>query len=104
MPQVFLNDKELRWCQHSIPTLKKKHKPKAQNTPNKKSENPGQSSNSNQPKKKDKKFSTKTAKDDNQLKNLNSQKKAKKSSKSKRRNSVNTEILAEVLDLLHKLN
>ncbi|PKC00937.1 hypothetical protein RhiirA5_504895 [Rhizophagus irregularis] len=45
-----------------------------------------------------------TAKDDNQLKNLNSQKKAKKSSKSKGRNIVNKEILAEVLDLLRKLN
>ncbi|PKK62001.1 hypothetical protein RhiirC2_718030 [Rhizophagus irregularis] len=58
-----------------------KHKPKAQNTLNKKSEIAGQSSNSNQPKKKDKKSSTKIAKDDNQSKNLNSQKKAKKSLK-----------------------
>ncbi|PKB94833.1 hypothetical protein RhiirA5_437948 [Rhizophagus irregularis] len=38
-PQVFLNtNKELKWCQHSVPTLKKKHKQKAKNTPNKKSE------------------------------------------------------------------
>jgi hypothetical protein len=29
-PQVFLTlDKELKWCQHSVPTLKKQHKPKA---------------------------------------------------------------------------
>ncbi|CAB4429762.1 unnamed protein product [Rhizophagus irregularis] len=37
--QVFLTlDKELKWCQHSIPTLKKnQHKPKAKNTLNKKS-------------------------------------------------------------------
>ncbi|PKC56870.1 hypothetical protein RhiirA1_499763 [Rhizophagus irregularis] len=57
------------------------HKLKAQNTLNKKSGNTGHSSNCNQPKKKDKKSSTKTAKDDIQLKNLNSQKKAKKFSK-----------------------
>ncbi|EXX58897.1 hypothetical protein RirG_193660 [Rhizophagus irregularis DAOM 197198w] len=82
-PQVFLNDKELKWCQHSIPTLKKKHKPKAKNTLNKKSSGTGQSSNSNQPKKKDKKFSTKATKNDNQLMNPNSQKKAKNFSKSK---------------------
>ena len=32
-PQVFLMlDKELKWCQHSVPTLKKQHKPKAKNT------------------------------------------------------------------------
>ncbi|PKC57904.1 hypothetical protein RhiirA1_401046 [Rhizophagus irregularis] len=80
-PQVFLNDKELKWCQHSIPTLKKKHKPKAKNTLNKKSSGTGQSSNSNQPKKKDKKFSTKATKNDNQLMNPNSQKKAKNFSK-----------------------
>uniref|UniRef100_U9T844 Uncharacterized protein n=1 Tax=Rhizophagus irregularis (strain DAOM 181602 / DAOM 197198 / MUCL 43194) TaxID=747089 RepID=U9T844_RHIID len=42
------------------------HKPKAQNTLNKKSGNTGHSSNSNQPKKKDKKSSIKTAKDDMQ--------------------------------------
>ncbi|CAB4410482.1 unnamed protein product [Rhizophagus irregularis] len=30
IPQVFLGNKELKWCQHSVPTLKKKqHKPKA---------------------------------------------------------------------------
>ncbi|CAB4439623.1 unnamed protein product [Rhizophagus irregularis] len=43
-PQVFLTlDKELKWCQHSVSTLKKKqHKPKAKNTLNKKSGNTGQ--------------------------------------------------------------
>jgi hypothetical protein len=45
--------------------LKKQHKPKAKNILNKKSGNTGQSSNSNQPKKKDKKSLTKAAKDDN---------------------------------------
>ncbi|PKC50879.1 hypothetical protein RhiirA1_485120 [Rhizophagus irregularis] len=40
--QVFLNDKKLRWCQHSIPNLKKQYKPKAKNTLNKKSGNTGQ--------------------------------------------------------------
>jgi hypothetical protein len=71
---------------------------------NKKSENTGQNSNSNQSIKKDKKFSTKTAKDDIQLKNPNSQKKAKKSSKSKGHNKGNTKVLAEILNLLRKLN
>ncbi|PKY53966.1 hypothetical protein RhiirA4_472482 [Rhizophagus irregularis] len=53
-PQVFLTlDKELKWCQHSVPTLKKQHKPKAKNTSNKKSGNTGQISNSNKPKKKE---------------------------------------------------
>ncbi|PKK56960.1 hypothetical protein RhiirC2_798949 [Rhizophagus irregularis] len=60
---------ELKWCQHSVPTLKKKHKPKTKNTPTKKSGDTGQSTNSNQSKKKDKKFSTKLTKDDNRLKN-----------------------------------
>ncbi|CAB4439615.1 unnamed protein product [Rhizophagus irregularis] len=82
-PQVFLTlDKELKWCQHS---LKKQHK-------------------LNQSKKKDKKSSTKLAKDDNELKILNSQKKAKKFSKSKGRNKGNNEVLAEILNLLRILN
>ncbi|PKY61722.1 hypothetical protein RhiirA4_487088 [Rhizophagus irregularis] len=87
----FNTNKELKWCQHSIPTLKKQHKLKAKNTLNKKSGNTGQSSNSNQPKKKDKKSLTKATKNDTQLKNLNSQKKAKKSSKSKGGNKGNNE-------------
>ncbi|CAB4417230.1 unnamed protein product [Rhizophagus irregularis] len=103
--QVFIiKDKELKWCQYSVPTLKKQHKLKAKNTLNKKSGNTGQSSNSNQPKKKDKKSLTKAAKDDNQLKNPNSQKKAKKSSKSKSNNKGNEGILAKILTLLRKLN
>ncbi|PKK60952.1 hypothetical protein RhiirC2_817612 [Rhizophagus irregularis] len=51
---------------------------------NKKSGVSGQSLDRNKPKKKDKKSSTKAAKDDNQLKFPNSQKKAKKFPKSKR--------------------
>ncbi|GBC43676.2 hypothetical protein GLOIN_2v1871772 [Rhizophagus irregularis DAOM 181602=DAOM 197198] len=57
MPQFFVpNGKELKWCRHSIPTLKKAQcKPKAKNTLNTK--NSGKSDknlDSNQPKKKDK--------------------------------------------------
>ncbi|CAB4416248.1 unnamed protein product [Rhizophagus irregularis] len=85
-----------------FPTLKKQHKLKAKNTPNKKSGNTGQNSNSNQPKKKDTKSLTKHAKDDNKLKNLISQKKAKNSSKSKGRNKGNDKVLAEILNLLRK--
>ncbi|PKY50772.1 hypothetical protein RhiirA4_467418, partial [Rhizophagus irregularis] len=96
--------KELKWCQHSVPTLKKQHKPKAKNTPNKKSGDTGHSSNSNQSKKKNKKSSTKLAKDDNQLKIPKPQKKAKKFSKSKSCNEGNNVILAEILNLLRKLN
>ncbi|CAB4410492.1 unnamed protein product [Rhizophagus irregularis] len=95
--KIIQTNKELKWCQHSVSTLKKKqHKPKAKNTPNKKSGNTGQSSN--------KKSSTKLAKDDNQLKNPNSQKKAKNSSKSKGRNKGNNEVLAEILNLLRSLD
>ncbi|PKY57927.1 hypothetical protein RhiirA4_511239 [Rhizophagus irregularis] len=81
-------------------TPPKKHKLKAKNTSNKKTGNTGHSSNSNQPKKKDK---IKHAKDDNQLKNLNSQKKAKNSSKSKGRDKGNNKVLAEILNLLRNL-
>ncbi|PKK57100.1 hypothetical protein RhiirC2_798658 [Rhizophagus irregularis] len=94
--------REFKWCQYFIPVLKKQYKPKAKNTPNKKSDDTGQSSDSNKPKKKDKKFLTKAAKDDNQLKNLNSQKKAKKSSKSKGV-IINNEVSAEILTLLCNL-
>jgi hypothetical protein len=83
---------------------KKQHKPKAKDTPNKKSGNTGHSSNSDQPKKKDKKSSTKLAKDDNQLKNPKTQKKAKNSSLSIGRNNGNNRVLAEILNLLHNLN
>ncbi|PKY53230.1 hypothetical protein RhiirA4_471326 [Rhizophagus irregularis] len=102
-PQVFLTlDMKLKWCQYSVPTLKKQYKPKAKNTLNKKFENTGQNSNSNQPMKKDKKSLTKLAKDDNQSKNPNSQKKAKKSLKSKGGNKGNNEVLAEILNLLFR--
>ncbi|CAB4421412.1 unnamed protein product [Rhizophagus irregularis] len=42
-PQFFVPDgKELKWCRHSIPNLKKARKPKTKNTPNKnKSDNSG---------------------------------------------------------------
>ncbi|GET54244.1 hypothetical protein GLOIN_2v1766276 [Rhizophagus irregularis DAOM 181602=DAOM 197198] len=60
---------------------------------NKKSGVSGQSLDHNKPKKKDKKSSTKAAKDDNQLKFPNSQKKAKKF-------PGNSEVLAEILTLL----
>ncbi|CAB4422561.1 unnamed protein product [Rhizophagus irregularis] len=37
-PVTVSSDKELKWCQHSIPNLKKVHlKPKTKNTPSKKS-------------------------------------------------------------------
>ncbi|PKC01280.1 hypothetical protein RhiirA5_426965 [Rhizophagus irregularis] len=45
--------KELKWYQHSIPTLMKKHKPKAKNTLNKKSGITGNVLDSNKSKKKD---------------------------------------------------
>ncbi|EXX62416.1 hypothetical protein RirG_161980 [Rhizophagus irregularis DAOM 197198w] len=96
-PQVLLiTNKELKWCQHSIPTLKKQHKLKAKNTPNKKSDVTGQSKDSNKLKKKDKKSSTKAIKDDNQLKNPNSQKKAKKSLKSKDGNKDNEVVIMKI--------
>uniref|UniRef100_U9THU0 Uncharacterized protein n=1 Tax=Rhizophagus irregularis (strain DAOM 181602 / DAOM 197198 / MUCL 43194) TaxID=747089 RepID=U9THU0_RHIID len=96
-PQVLLiTNKELKWCRHSIPTLKKQNKPKAKNTPNKKSDVTGQSKDSNKPKKKDKKSSTKAIKDDNQLKNPNSQKKAKKSLKSKDGNKDNEVVIMKI--------
>ncbi|PKY33877.1 hypothetical protein RhiirB3_453145 [Rhizophagus irregularis] len=60
--------KELKWCKHSLPNLKKIHiKPKTKNTPNKKPGNVGQIKDSNKPKKKDKKSLNKTTKSDDQL-------------------------------------
>ncbi|EXX50306.1 hypothetical protein RirG_272080 [Rhizophagus irregularis DAOM 197198w] len=61
-PQFFVPDgKELKWCRHSIPTLKKaQNKPKAKNTPNLKiSGKSDKNLESNQPKKKDKPTSLK---------------------------------------------
>ncbi|EXX64951.1 hypothetical protein RirG_137960 [Rhizophagus irregularis DAOM 197198w] len=61
-PQFFVPDgKELKWCRHSIPTLKKaQSKPKAKNTLNtKKSGKSDKNLNRNQPKKKNKPSSLK---------------------------------------------
>ncbi|CAB4410475.1 unnamed protein product [Rhizophagus irregularis] len=87
-PQFFIPDgKELKWCRHSIPNLKKAQlKPKAKNTLNtKRSGKSDKILDSNQPKKKDNtKSSKKVSKNNNQEeKYLNTQKKAKKSSKKK---------------------
>jgi hypothetical protein len=63
--------KELKWCQHSIPNLKKaQFKPKTKNTlDKKKSGNSGKVPDSNQSKKKDKVTSSKSnKKNNNQLK------------------------------------
>ncbi|PKY60051.1 hypothetical protein RhiirA4_430840 [Rhizophagus irregularis] len=99
-------DKELKWCRHSIPNLKKaQFNPKAKNTLNKnKSGKTGKVSDSNQLKKKDKvPSSSPNKKNNNQLKAPRAQKKAKNSSKSKEREKGNQEVLAEILSLLRKL-
>ncbi|GET59345.1 hypothetical protein GLOIN_2v1871772 [Rhizophagus irregularis DAOM 181602=DAOM 197198] len=93
-PQFFVPDgKELKWCRHSIPTLKKaQNKPKAKNTPNlKKSGKSDKNLESNQPKKKDKLTSSKKVlKNNNQEeKNPKTQKKAKNTSKKKGGNKDN---------------
>ena len=98
--------KELKWCRHSIPNLKKAHKLKTKNTlDTKKSGKTGKVPVSNQSKKKDKlQSSTKASKNNNELKNLTTQKKAKKSSKNGvGGNKDNKEVLAEILSLLRKL-
>ncbi|RGB33583.1 hypothetical protein C1646_704128 [Rhizophagus diaphanus] len=106
-PQVFLPEgTELKWCQHSIPNLRKaQKKPKAKNTLNtKKSGNTGKVSDSNQPKKKDKQqYLTKAPKNNNQLKKPVVQKKTKNIPKNKGGNKDNKEVLAEILSLLRKL-
>ena len=107
-PQFFVPDgKELKWCRHSIPNLKKAHsKPKTKNTlDKKKSGNTGKVPVSNQSAKKDNTKSSKTVskKDNKEKKNPNTQKKAKNSSKKKGRNKDNKEVLAEILTLLQKL-
>ncbi|GBC36945.1 hypothetical protein GLOIN_2v1871772 [Rhizophagus irregularis DAOM 181602=DAOM 197198] len=107
-PQFFVPDgKELKWCRHSIPTLKKaQSKPKAKNTPNtKKSGKSDKNLDHNQLKKKDKPSSSKeVSKNNNQeKKRLNTQKKAKNSSKNKGNNKDNKAVLAEILALLQKL-
>ncbi|CAB4434455.1 unnamed protein product [Rhizophagus irregularis] len=97
--------KELKWCQHSIPNLKKAHsKSKTKNTPDKKkSGKTGKTLVSNQSKKKDKQQSSTKA--SNELKNLTIQKKAKKSLKNGGGgNKDNKEVvLAEILSLLQRL-
>ncbi|CAB4431708.1 unnamed protein product [Rhizophagus irregularis] len=84
-PVTWPSGKELKWCRHSIPNLKKAQpKPKTKKTPNKKKSGNtgGNNSVSNQSKKKDKQqSSTKASKNNNELKNPTIQKKAKKSSK-----------------------
>ncbi|GBC21264.1 hypothetical protein GLOIN_2v1871772 [Rhizophagus irregularis DAOM 181602=DAOM 197198] len=107
-PQFFVPDgKELKWCRHSIPTLKKaQNKPKAKNTPNpKKSGKSDKNLDSKQPKKKDKPTSLKIVpKNNNQEeKNLKNQKKAKNTSKIKGGNKDNKAVLAEILTLLQRL-
>ncbi|PKY62574.1 hypothetical protein RhiirA4_489237 [Rhizophagus irregularis] len=97
--------KELKWCRHSIPNLKKAHKLKAKNTlSKKKSGNTGKVSGSNKPTKKDKvPSSPQDIKNNNQSKAPSAQKKAKKHSKSKDRDKDNQVVLAEILSLLRKL-
>ncbi|GBC48951.2 hypothetical protein GLOIN_2v1871772 [Rhizophagus irregularis DAOM 181602=DAOM 197198] len=107
-PQFFVPDgKELKWCRHSIPTLKKaQNKPKAKNTPNPKiSGKSDKNLESNQPKKKDKPSSSKKVpKNNNQEeKHPKNQKKAKNTSKKKGGNKDNKVVLAEILTLLQKL-
>ncbi|PKK60288.1 hypothetical protein RhiirC2_793550, partial [Rhizophagus irregularis] len=92
-PQFFVPDgKELKWCRHSIPTLKKAGKS-------------DKNLESNQPKKKDKPTSSKKVpKNNNQEeKHPKTQKKAKNSSKKKGGNKDNKAVLAEILTLLQKL-
>ncbi|PKC65556.1 hypothetical protein RhiirA1_460878 [Rhizophagus irregularis] len=91
--------KELKWCRHSIPNLKKARKLKTKNTPDMKtSGNTGNAPDSNKSKKKDQvPSSTSNKKKDNQLKDPQAQKKAKNSSKSKGRDKGNQVVLAEIL-------
>ncbi|CAB4404637.1 unnamed protein product [Rhizophagus irregularis] len=105
LPVTLPSGKELKWYRHSIPNLKKAHKPKTKNTPSKKSSvNTGKASVSNESMKKDKlSSSTLHKKKDNQLKDPHVQKKAKNSSKSKERNKGNQVVLAEILSLLRRL-
>ncbi|PKY45826.1 hypothetical protein RhiirA4_518002 [Rhizophagus irregularis] len=108
-PVTMPSGKELKWCRHSIPNLKKAQpKLKTKKTPNKKKSGNtgGNNSVSNQSKKKDKQqSSTKATKNKNELKNPTTQKKAKKSSKNGvGGNKANKEVvLAEILSLLRRL-
>ncbi|GBC21255.1 hypothetical protein GLOIN_2v1785617 [Rhizophagus irregularis DAOM 181602=DAOM 197198] len=109
-PQAFQEDSpELKWCRHSLPTLKKAPtKQKAKNVPDKKPGKTMQQSGSVNLKKKDQKSSTsakkqaKSTKDS--LKDPKSQKsKSNKKSRDKGGNKDNTVVLAEILSLLRKL-
>ncbi|GET53259.1 hypothetical protein GLOIN_2v1871772 [Rhizophagus irregularis DAOM 181602=DAOM 197198] len=107
-PQFFVPDgKELKWCQHYVPILKKAQlKLMAKNTPNtKKSSKSDKNLESNQPKKKDKPTSSKKVPKNNyqEANHPITQKKAKKSSKKKGGNKDNKAVLAEILTLLQKL-
>ncbi|EXX63963.1 hypothetical protein RirG_147380 [Rhizophagus irregularis DAOM 197198w] len=98
-PQVFLTiGKELKWCQHFMPNLKKAlNKPKVKNIPNKKSGNAGQQSGNVNLKKKDHKFSPNTNKQ------VTPKLKSNKKKKAKGGGNTNKEILAEILVLLPNL-
>ncbi|PKK58268.1 hypothetical protein RhiirC2_823458, partial [Rhizophagus irregularis] len=105
LPVTLPLGKELKWCRHSIPNLKKAYKPKTKNTQDTKTS--GKTGNvlaSNKSKKKDKVPSSSLNKSkDNQLKVLYTQKKAKNTSKSKDRDKGNQVVLAEILSLLRRL-
>jgi hypothetical protein len=92
LPVTLPSGKELKWCRHSIPNLKKaQFKPKTKNTlDKKKSDSSGTVPARNQSKKKDKVTSSQSnKKNNNQLKSPIAQKKAKNTSKSKDRNKDN---------------
>uniref|UniRef100_U9UPY3 Uncharacterized protein n=1 Tax=Rhizophagus irregularis (strain DAOM 181602 / DAOM 197198 / MUCL 43194) TaxID=747089 RepID=U9UPY3_RHIID len=103
------NSPELKWCRHSLPTLKKAPtKQKAKNVPDKKPGKTTQQSGNVNLKKKDQKSSTsakkqaKSTKDP--LKDPKSQKsKSNKKSRDKGGNKDNMVVLAEILSLLRKL-
>ncbi|GBC19105.2 hypothetical protein GLOIN_2v1846618 [Rhizophagus irregularis DAOM 181602=DAOM 197198] len=104
-PVSLLSGKELKWCQHSIPNLKKARKLKTKKTlDTKTSGKAGKVPVSNKSKKKDQvSSSTSNKKNENQLKDPRAQKKAKKTSKSKDRDKGNQVVLAEILSLLRRL-
>ncbi|CAB4404641.1 unnamed protein product [Rhizophagus irregularis] len=109
-PQVFLTiDKELKWCQHSRPNLKKvPNKTKVKNVPDKKSGNSRQQSGYVNFKKKDHKSSPNANKQASPTKDLLKDPKLQKSKsnkkiKSKGGSKDNKEVLAEILALLRNL-
>ncbi|GBC33217.2 hypothetical protein GLOIN_2v1773465 [Rhizophagus irregularis DAOM 181602=DAOM 197198] len=104
-PVSLLSGKELKWCQHSIPNLKKARKPKTKKMPDTKiSGKAGKVLDSNKSKKKDQvSSSTSNKKNENQLKDSRAQEKAKNTSKSKDRDKGNQVVLAEILSLLRRL-